>query len=189
VVLLAVLGGLAFLVFRPTPKPAAPGRDCDPPADIIGAGDKLPAACRVEPFEGGGLVTLAELQDRKPLVLNFWASWCRDCLREMPDFQRVYAAAKGRVMVLGVDVVGVLLGGGGETERAGREFAERVGAHYPLAFDQDWVLYQHFSKRPGLPATVFVKADGTIAHVEGGALSAGDLKAAIRAHFGVDLGS
>jgi thiol-disulfide isomerase/thioredoxin len=185
-VLLIVLGGLAFLVLRPDPEPAETGRGCDPPAKIRVAGAKLPSSCRIEPFEGG-FASLAELQDGRPLVLNFWASWCRSCIEEMPGYQRVYAAARGRVRLVGVDVIGTFQGQGGETRHAGREFARRLAVRYPLAFDEDWLLYQHFSKQPALPATLFVQPDGTIVHTQLGPLSPEALTEAIRTHLGVDV--
>ncbi|MCE2516649.1 MAG: TlpA family protein disulfide reductase [Alphaproteobacteria bacterium] len=62
----------------------------------------------------GGMATLAELVDR-PMLVNFWASWCPPCVHELPSLKVLDAALKGHdmaVMLVGLD-------------RKGRPFAEQ----------------------------------------------------------------
>ena len=62
---------------------------------------------RVRSSRSGAAVTLADYASGKPIVLNFWASWCAACIREMPELQKVYVSAAGAVQFLGVDLLGV----------------------------------------------------------------------------------
>jgi thiol-disulfide isomerase/thioredoxin len=120
----------------------------------------------------------------KPAVLNFWASWCINCIGEMPSFQRVFAGLGGKVSFVGMNVLGLQ----GETMGAGRAFARRTGVHYLLAFDPSGLLYAHFygtTARPVMPITVFVDAQGVVKERHFGPLDAKDLRAAIRTYFGI----
>lgn len=190
-VLLAVLGGLAFLVLRPTGEQAGEagrGRDCEPQAGILlGAGKAFPTSCKVESFGSGKIVSFAELQGGKPLVVNFWASWCSSCLKEMPGYQQVYAAGAGRFELIGVDVLGKLQTIAGDTKKAGPAFARQMGVRYPLVFDEDWLLYRHFNSQPTLPTTLFVRPDGVVAHMQIGPYTPEELAAGIRTYLGVDV--
>ncbi|HEY8200245.1 MAG TPA: TlpA disulfide reductase family protein [Actinomycetota bacterium] len=191
VVLAVVLAGLALLVFRPggsEPGGAGGDRSCRPqPGVLLGAGKVFPASCPVKRFEGGKKVPFADLQAGKPLVVNFWASWCSACLKEMPGYQQVYAAGSGRFELVGVDVVGTLQTIAGDTETAGRAFARQMGVHYPLVFDEDWLLYRHFNSQPTLPTTLFVRPDGVVAHMRIGPYAPGELAAGIRRYLGIDV--
>lgn len=144
-------------------------------------GDELPD-CSFRLF-GGGQLRLASIKGR-PAVINFWASWCVYCIEEMPAFQRVWASLEGKVAFVGADLLGIE----GETESAARTFAKRTGVAYPLIFDERGLLFSHISTfrgRPILPATIFVKADGTIAFRQFGPLSEATLRARISEHLGV----
>jgi thiol-disulfide isomerase/thioredoxin len=190
VILLVVLGGLAFLVFRPDSEKAGDaGRDraCEPPGVLLGAGKAFPSSCRVEAFGSGKAVGFAELQGGRPLVVNFWASWCSSCLREMPGYQQVYAAGAGRFELIGVDVLGKLQTIAGDTKKAGPAFARQMGVRYPLVFDEDWLLYRHFNSQPTLPTTLFVRPDGVVAHMQIGPYTPEELAAGLRRYLGVDV--
>ena len=148
----------------------------DDPGAADGApqvGDLMPNL-ELQRFDGTS-TTLDELLDR-PLVLNVWASTCTPCLREMPDFEAVYQDLGDEVGFLGLD--------SGESAEEGAPFAAQVGATYPLAEDPD----QAHSTRLGLvalPMTLFVNADGTLAHRELGAMDEAKLRANIDEHLGV----
>jgi thiol-disulfide isomerase/thioredoxin len=142
-------------------------------------GEKLPD-CTFEGFNGSPTLRLAQLRG-KPVVLNFWASWCIDCIREMPTFQKVFAGFGGRVAFVGMNVLDIQ----GETKGAGQTFAKRTGVQYMLAFDPEGLLYAHFSNRTLLPTTVFVDAKGVVKERHYGALDADDLRRAIRRYFNI----
>src|SRR3989338_759969 len=52
----------------------------------------------------GGTISLADYRGKKPVVLDFWASWCPNCRRDMPNLNRYYDKYKDRVEVIGINL-------------------------------------------------------------------------------------
>jgi len=154
------------------PKPGA--RKACPYDGPTSVGEALPD-CTLPGIDGGPALRLADLKG-KPAVLNFWASWCGACIREMPAFQRVHADLGQQVEFVGLDEVGVE----GETETQGIRFAKQTGITYRLAQDPGGGLFAHFLARTVLPITVFVGADGRVADRHFGELTEQDLRSTIR---------
>lgn len=118
-------------------------------------------------------VALADFRGR-PLVINFFASWCVPCAKEMPAFQQVYQQERSRVAFLGVNHQ--------DSRPDGLEMLRRTGVQYPAASDPDGtvaVAYGLF----GMPTTLFVSADGRVVDRHTGELSAGELQKAIDRAF------
>ncbi|MCZ6706938.1 MAG: TlpA disulfide reductase family protein [Chloroflexi bacterium] len=93
----------------------------------------------------------------KPVIVNFWASWCAACIEEMPDLQRLHEAVGDRVVVVGVNR--------GESLQTATRFADETGASYTLLLDlQDELGDNNGPYRIiGMPTTLYVRADGRIA--------------------------
>jgi len=111
---------------------------------------------------GGRSVDVAGL--RGPTIVNFWASWCDACRKEMPALA-AYAKQQSAVKVLGVDFLDPQPG-------AALELAKGSDVGYPLLADTKGALDKaspmpHIS---GLPLTVFLDPDGSIAHIEARAM-------------------
>jgi cytochrome c biogenesis protein CcmG, thiol:disulfide interchange protein DsbE len=123
----------------------------------------------------GGRVRLADLRGR-PVVVNFWASWCPPCVAEMPDFQRVHRRLGDRVAFLGVNQR--------DQRRAAEELARTTGVTYPLAVDPSGRSFDAFGGR-GMPTTVFIRADGTVAEVFAGQLDEQLLRQRLHSVLGV----
>jgi peroxiredoxin len=133
-------------------------------------------APRVElPGLRGGRVRLAELRGRS-VVLNFWASWCPPCLAEMPEFQRVHRRLGERVAFLGVNQR--------DQAQAAEELARSMGVTYPLAVDTAGRSFDAFGGL-GMPTTVLIGADGTVADIFAGQLDEPLLRERIRRYLGV----
>ena len=94
---------------------------------------------------------LASLQG-KPVVLNFWATWCGPCRAEMPDLVALHKSDTDLV-VLEVNV--------GEELSAVEEFASEFGMNMTVVLDQEDLIRRAYGVR-NMPTTVFIKADGTI---------------------------
>jgi cytochrome c biogenesis protein CcmG/thiol:disulfide interchange protein DsbE len=100
-----------------------------------------------------------------PVVLNFYASWCTVCDRELPDFQRVAERLDGRVQVLGVNPQS------NDTTAAQARMIQRAGITYPTMPDPQDELLRQFNTTGGLPTTVFVSAEGVVRKVHNGLLT------------------
>jgi thiol-disulfide isomerase/thioredoxin len=182
VLLIAAVGAVALLKpRRPASSPAS--RACGPDRSIIAPEGAVPGACKVEMLGSGASAALADVAGGKPMVINFWATWCGSCVQEMPDFQSVYASVADRVQFLGLDLLGVE----GEVRSAATSFARQRAVRYPLAYDEGGLLYSRISLRVLLPTTAFVRADGTLAGYHIGQVSAPELRQLIKRHFGIEV--
>jgi peroxiredoxin len=126
----------------------------------------------------GDVVDSDELRGT-PLVLNFYASWCAVCDRELPDFQQVAARLEDRVRVLGVNPQS------NDTDAAQAAMIRRNEVTYPTFPDPQDELLRQFNTTGGLPTTVFVGADGVVRKVHNGLLTEQLLLAEIEAAFGI----
>ena len=111
----------------------------------------------------GGTFTLSESRGR-PIVLNFWASWCAPCRAEIPDIS-AFALAHPDVQVIGVSVE--------DSEPAAREFAAEIEASYPLALGTQEV--EDAYPRLGLPATYLIDPDGVVTDIINGIVNEDNL--------------
>ena len=88
----------------------------------------------------------------KPIVLNFWASWCGPCKNEMPEFQKLYEE-------LGQQVTFLMVNAGQETATNVKSFLENAGYTFPVYYDTTdgaAIAYRVSS----LPTTYFLNAKG-----------------------------
>jgi thiol-disulfide isomerase/thioredoxin len=126
-------------------------------------------------LEGEGRVELASFGGR-PIVINFFASWCPNCVAEMPDFERVHQELGDRVGFLGISQQ--------DAPRLSVELAHETGITYPAGVDERGEFFTAIGGR-AMPTTVFVRAGGEIAFVQVGALDADGLRDAIGRYLDV----
>lgn len=91
----------------------------------------------------------------KPVVLNFWASWCSPCKEEMPEFDKVWEEIGEDVHFLMVNMTD----GMRETQKKAKKFIEDKGFNFPVYYDTEQdaaYTYQVTS----LPTTIFIDAEG-----------------------------
>jgi len=123
----------------------------------------------------GNKVNLSDFAG-KPVVLNFWASWCPPCKSEMPHFNKVYADVKDDVVFMMVDLVD----GQRETQAKGQKYVENEGYDFPIYFDNE----QNASNTYGIssiPTTLFIDSNGKIINAYQGAMDEATLRAEINA--------
>ena len=113
----------------------------------------------------GTSAALSELGD-KPVVVNFFASWCPACIAEMPDFEVVHQAVGGEVDFLGLALQ--------DRPEAARALVADTGVTYAVGTD-DGEIFELF-KGLGMPTTVLIGADGVVLDVHSGQLSAAALR-------------
>ena len=113
-------------------------------------------------------ISLSSLR-RKPVIVNFFASWCSPCQRETPLLARYYRSAGSRVTVIGIDV--------NDRTAAALKFVHRTGVSYPVGADSPphTALLYGVS---GLPQTFFINARHRIVKRVFGALTPRELTAA-----------
>lgn len=109
----------------------------------------------------GEEVTFSEFSDQ-PVVLNFFASWCPTCIAELPDFQTVSENLASEVQFLGLATQ--------DRAEASDELVEQTGVQFPVGRDPDGTIFSIFQGL-GMPTTVFINADGTVAEVHTGVLN------------------
>lgn len=158
-----VIGVAALLVITgggdDDASPAA--RDADPGANLldIELSDLDGAPVRLEALVAG-----------KPSVVNFFASWCGPCVREMPDFEAVHSRRGDDVQFVGINLQ--------DSPAAARELIEQTGVTYDVAQDDRGELFRAMGA-VSMPTTVFLDAAGAIVDIHGGELSRRDLDARI----------
>ncbi len=104
----------------------------------------------------GKSISLSSRQG-KPIVLNFWASWCPPCKEEMPDFERVYQELGREIDFMMVDVVD----GQRETMELGQAFIDEQGFTFPIYFDTEQEALYNYGIR-SIPTTYFINSEGVI---------------------------
>lgn len=110
----------------------------------------------------------------KPVVINFWASWCPPCKGEMPYFQKAYETYGSEITFLMVD----LTDGTRETEAAARRYIAEQGYTFPFYFDHQSRTASSWGIA-SIPSSYFVDQDGNLAALQIGALTEAQLEAAI----------
>lgn len=123
----------------------------------------------------GSTVQLSGLRG-KVVVLNFWATWCGPCIREMPMFDEFSRAFPNDLVILGVNMQ--------ESEAKVKDFIQSVEISYPILLDSTAKVGKQFQVM-ALPDTLFIDRDGILRFHHIGILSEAQL-AAYLAQLGVE---
>jgi len=103
----------------------------------------------------------------KPAVVNYWATWCDPCKKEMPRLVAAYEKYKGRVAFLGIDVQ--------DDPDAAPDFARRYRIPFRSLADRAGDIRRK-EKILGLPVTQFYDDDGDLAFVHNGEIRSDELE-------------
>ena len=112
----------------------------------------------------------------KPVVLNFWASWCGPCKAEMPDFEEACKTYGDQIQFLIVN----LTDGSSETVESASGYIAEQGYTFPVYYDVDMEGAAAYSIY-AIPVTYFIDAEGSIRAFNEGMISADVLEGNIQA--------
>lgn len=108
---------------------------------------------RIEDFRG------------RPVILNFWATWCPPCRAEMPVFQSIFDAYHNRIAILAINAADQ------DTIKSVQTLQAQLGLTFPILLDSSGSVQNKYDIS-SLPTTFFIDSDGIITHIEiGGPLS------------------
>lgn len=153
----AVAGyNLAYLLHPPQPQPSSPAvAKPDSPDELLGR----PRPEFSLPDLTGQPRSVTEW-DGRVLLINFWATWCAPCREEIPAFIKVRRQFQNR----GFEILGIAI----DNPEFVTEYARDIGITYPLLYGEEAavVIGNFYGNRQGtLPYSVFVDAQGRIAHI------------------------
>ena len=153
---------------------AAPDTDApDTPADTTPEQNPNQALdFTVQDWEGN-MVKLSDFFG-KPIVLNFWASWCPPCKAELPDFDDACKKYDGEVVFLMVNMTDNQM----ETVEVAKDFIKTYGYDFPVYFDVDYEAAMVYGVR-SIPQTYFINAEGEAVATATGMISAAQLEQGI----------
>jgi cytochrome c biogenesis protein CcmG, thiol:disulfide interchange protein DsbE len=124
-------------------------------------------------LDGQTTITLSELRG-KPVILNFWASWCTPCRQEMPALQAAYEAHQGEgLTVLAINLTTQ------DTLPDAQAFIEELQLAMPALADETNAVGEAYHII-GLPTTYFVDAQGIITYLKLGPLDESQLNSHIK---------
>jgi thiol-disulfide isomerase/thioredoxin len=112
------------------------------------------------------------------VVVNFWASWCVPCRKELPTFAAVAQRLGSQVAFLGVNHQ--------DQRRGALDLQEQMSVPYPSGYDPAGGVHAAYGL-VGMPATVFISPDGRILKRRTGELSRAELERIIHESFGVTV--
>lgn len=162
IVIAIIVGVIWYIEYRPDGASSPTGERygaVDLPAALV------PEGAKVAPEEGAlapdFLLEQVDAPDLRlsdfrgqPVVLNFWATWCSPCRKEMPQFVDAYDKYRDEGLV----IIGLNLQ---EGETIARNFAEDFGMEFPIVIDRDGEMRDRY-RLLGLPSTYFIGRDGVV---------------------------
>ena len=110
----------------------------------------------------------------KPIVLNFWASWCPPCKAELPAFDDACKKYEGKVTFLMVNMTDNQM----ETVEVAKDFIKTYGYDFPVYFDVSYEAAMAYGVR-SIPQTYFINAEGEVVATATGMISAAQLEKGI----------
>lgn len=122
------------------------------------------------PKLGGGTIALADYKGKKPVVVDFWATWCPNCRRDMPRLNSFYKKYKDQVEVIGINLQ--------ESEAVIKDFVSSRGISFPIALDPSGDASNIFGIRY-TNTHILINKEGTVVQVIPGDIQESDIKSLI----------
>ena len=142
---------------------------------LVASGPGAPAGATADPAaptfslpvlgQSGQKVSLGDYAGR-PLIVNFFASWCEPCQKETPLLATFYRAEHGKVAIVGLDE--------NDAQGSAASFTRKEGVSYPVGFDPGVIAASAYGVA-GLPQTFFLDAKHRIVDRVFGAVTLADI--------------
>lgn len=143
------------LAVQQTPEVTpAPGENTDAENETEAEPEKVFAPDFTVYDADGNPLTLSSLRG-KPVIVNFWASWCSPCKAEMPDFEKAYKTYGDDIQFLIINMTD----GDRETVESAKAYIDSVGYTFPVYYDTQLEAAYAYGVY-SIPATYFINADG-----------------------------
>jgi peroxiredoxin len=165
-IVLCLTIGLAWIWISRVPSGATAAANGLPPAPAVGH----PAPDFTLTTVTGETFTLSALRGR-PVVLNFWATWCPPCRAELPELQAASGRLAGQVQIVGVDQ--------GESASQVQAFADGLGLNFTMPLDTATTVSRLYGVR-SLPTTFFIDRSGVIRQIQIGPMTEATLAQLLR---------
>ena len=137
-----------------------------------GAGDDVQATDIEFELLDGGTATVGDYLDR-PVVLNFFASWCTPCVTEMPALESIHQK-RTDIAFVGLAV--------NDTPTRAREIVADTGVTYPAGIDPDSAIGNAYGIL-GMPTTLFIAPDGEVVYQHTGGLTFDQITEHVNRHL------
>lgn len=105
----------------------------------------------------GEIIRLSDYKGR-PVIVNFWATWCPPCRAEFPDFQKVAVENGDNIVIIGVNHTS------SDSPQLIPDFVDEFGITFPIVLDETGETVKTYQV-VGLPTTVFIDRNGIIQEV------------------------
>jgi len=108
------------------------------------------------PLLNGEMIKLSELKGNKVLI-NFWASWCGPCKKEMPELEKLYKEHGDEIKIIAINATD-----SERNEQVVRDYIDENGYTFPVALDKDMSVTDEMYRVATIPTSYFVDTAGKI---------------------------
>lgn len=120
----------------------------------LNQGEKIPLFAAKD--MNGTMIELSAIIGKKPVMLIFWASWCPNCIREVPKINTLVKKYRGQ----GMEFIGINVGYN-DSEKKARRFMDKTEMAYPVIFDNEGAISSQYSIQ-GVPTIVIADKKGIV---------------------------
>lgn len=113
----------------------------------------------------GESVKLSDLKGKKVMV-NFWATWCPPCKKEMPEMEQFYQESGDQITILAVNI---------DPQLDVQKFVDENNITFPILLDEDDAVNQAYQTLT-IPTTYFIDSKGIIQHTFFGSMTLDDME-------------
>lgn len=169
-VVFALILGAAILVYPSLSEKA--NEEMTSEADVTQDNSQYPLYEDVKLFDKDGNALMLSDLIGKPVILNFWATWCGYCIQEMPDFEEAYKEYGDEVQFLIVNT--------DDGISKGEQYISQKGYTFPTYYDLEYSAAITYGIS-GIPRTIAIDKDGRVLYNRAGMVDADMLESIIEA--------